>query len=161
MTKRFPLTPAVHFLRKHGLAFDSYLYTYTGLGNVAKDAAAAIGISESELFKTLVFVAGADPLLVLVAAKDRASPRAVSRAIVGHPNVSECSVMDAERYSGYKVGAISPFGTRRQLPVYLDSEALNFERIYVSGGSHGFLVSVPVNGLLSVLNAVTGEFRTG
>jgi Cys-tRNA(Pro) deacylase len=156
----FPSTRAIHFLRQHEVKFNTYLYHYTSSGNVAKDAATALGVSESEVFKTLVFINGASPLLVLIDAGHRAGLHQLSRIIGGGARVVECSPRDAERYTGYKVGGISPFGTRRSMPVYLDSSALDLQQIYVNGGSHGFMVSLFPSEFIRVLNPVIGEFRT-
>jgi Cys-tRNA(Pro) deacylase len=153
----FPSTRAVHLLRKHGIEFQAHLYRYAGLGNVAKDAAAALGIGELEVFKTLVFVAGSRPFLVLVDARYRVQLRELSKT-VGESDIAECSPRDAERYTGYKVGAISPFGSRRPMPICLDSAALCLDRIYVSGGSHGFMISLSVADLLIVLDPRIGSF---
>lgn len=158
VTSTFPSTPAVHFLRKHEVAFEGHLYRYLGLGNVAKDAAAALRIRDSEVFKTLVFSVGSRPMLVLVSAKDRVSSRALGKVIGDGREINECSQRDAERYSGYEVGAISPFGTRRPLPIYLDSAAMDLDRIFVNGGSHGFLVSVSPADLVRVLKPIIGRF---
>jgi Cys-tRNA(Pro) deacylase len=156
----FPSTRAVQLLRKHDVRFERYLYQYNGLGNVAKDAAAALGVAETEVFKTLVFTAEANPLLVLIDAAHRVGPHKLTNVVGQRARVNECSERDAERYTGYKVGGISPFGTRRSMPIYLDSAASAFERIYVNGGSHGFMLSIRVSDLIEVLTPVIADLRS-
>jgi Cys-tRNA(Pro) deacylase len=75
-------------------------------------------------------------------------PHKLSKVVGERARVHECSERDAERYTGYKVGGISPFGTRRSMPVYLDSAASALERLYVNGGSHGFMLSIRVSDLV-------------
>src|SRR2546423_14821968 len=113
MRGNFPSTRAVHFLKQRGVEFAGHIYRYTGVGGVAKEAAAALGLSEADVFKTLVFQTTHEPLLVVVDAGHRVSMHKLSNAVGKREKVVECSARDAERYTGYRVGGISPFGTRR------------------------------------------------
>jgi prolyl-tRNA editing enzyme YbaK/EbsC (Cys-tRNA(Pro) deacylase) len=49
------------------------------------------------------------------------------------------------------VGGTSPFGTRKAMPVCLERSILDLERIYVNGGSRGFLVGMAPQDLVRVL----------
>jgi prolyl-tRNA editing enzyme YbaK/EbsC (Cys-tRNA(Pro) deacylase) len=51
------------------------------------------------------------------------------------------------------VGGISPFGAKRRMQVFIDTGAMQFERIYVNGGSRGFLVSMSPKDLVDALDA--------
>ncbi len=57
------------------------------------------------------------------------------------------------KLTGYKVGGISPLGTRTTLPVYFESSILDLENIYINGGKRGMLVKVEPASLKSELNA--------
>ena len=48
-------------------------------------------------------------------------------------------------------GGTSPFGTRKAMPVYVERTILDLERIYVNGGSRGFLVGLAPRDLARVL----------
>jgi len=39
-------------------------------------------------------------------------------------SVATCSPKDAQRYTGYMVGGISPFGIRRDMPIYIKKTLL-------------------------------------
>jgi Cys-tRNA(Pro) deacylase len=60
----------------------------------------------------------------------------------GVKRVEPCRPDAAQRHSGYQVGGTSPFGTRKQLPVYLERSVLELPKIYVNGGRRGFLVGI-------------------
>ena len=46
------------------------------------------------------------------------------------------------RHSGYLVGGTSPFGTRREMPVYIEETILALPRIAINGGRRGYLVQL-------------------
>jgi Cys-tRNA(Pro) deacylase len=60
----------------------------------------------------------------------------------------------ATRHTGYQVGGISPFGTRTRLPVYVEATILDLPRIFINGGSRGFLLGLAPADLVRVLNPV-------
>jgi prolyl-tRNA editing enzyme YbaK/EbsC (Cys-tRNA(Pro) deacylase) len=49
------------------------------------------------------------------------------------------------------VGGTSPFGTRKQMPVYVEKSILELARIYINGGRRGYLVSMAPSELARVL----------
>jgi Cys-tRNA(Pro) deacylase len=59
----------------------------------------------------------------------------------------------AQRHSGYLVGGTSPFGTRKTMPVYIESTVLDLPRIYINGGRRGFLVQLDPKVCLRLLSA--------
>ena len=49
-------------------------------------------------------------------------------------------VPTAERVTGYRVGGISPFGTRRHLPVVMDQSILCLDRVLINAGQRGSML---------------------
>jgi Cys-tRNA(Pro)/Cys-tRNA(Cys) deacylase len=64
---------------------------------------------------------------------------------------------DAERLTGYLVGGIGPFGTRRALPVLVDASLLRHERIAVNGGGRGVIVELAADELVRLTAATAAE----
>ena len=62
-----------------------------------------------------------------------------------------CKPEVATRHSGYQVGGTSPFGTRKRMPVCVERTVLDLPRMYVNGGSRGFLVGIDPKELVRVL----------
>jgi len=61
---------------------------------------------------------------------------------IGAKTVHICKPEVANRHSGYLVGGTSPFGTRKAMPVFVERTILDLERIFINGGSRGFLVAM-------------------
>lgn len=154
MSHALPSTRALLFLRERKIAFTPQVYEYRPGGKVAQNAALELGLDEERVYKTLVFLVEGAPILALVSAAQRVSLARLGAAAGAKSKAQECSPADAERYTGYQVGGISPFGTRRPMRVFVDELALCHETIYVNGGSHGLLVEVKPEDLTAALEAV-------
>ncbi len=147
-----PSTPATRLLRQQGVAFTEHPYRYEEHGGTAVSAR-ELGVDEHAVVKTLVMEddAGA-PLVVLMHGDREVSTKALARQL-GKRAVQICKPEVAQRHSGYLVGGTSPFGTRKAMPVYVERGILGLERIYINGGSRGFLVGIAPSELVRVLSA--------
>ena len=138
---RLPSTPATRLLREKGVAYTEHPYRYEERGGTAVSAR-ELGVPEHAVVKTLVFEddQGA-PLVVLMHGDREVSTKALARQL-GRKAIQICRPEVANRHSGYQVGGTSPFGTRKAMPVYVERSILALARIYVNGGSRGFLVGI-------------------
>ncbi len=82
-----------------------------------------------------------EPIVVLMHGDREVSLKELARQI-GAKNVSSAEVKDAQRFTGYMVGGISPFGTRRSMPVYAEETILEMPRFYINGGQRGFILEM-------------------
>jgi Cys-tRNA(Pro) deacylase len=151
MSAKAPSTNATRLLRARGVAYTEHLYRYEPRGGT-RVSARALGVSEHAVVKTLIMEDdAAAPLVVLMHGDREVSTRALARAI-GARSVSPCKPEVADRHSGYQVGGTSPLGTRRAMPVYLERTILGLERVFLNGGSRGFLVGVAPQDLVGLLS---------
>jgi len=151
--EKIPNTRAILELRAGDVEFEARLYRYGGTGQVALEAAEGIGAPPEEVFKTLVFLCGEEPVVAVVDALHTVSVAKLGAAFGGGQKATPCQPRDAERLTGYQVGGISPLGQKRQLPTFLDDRALGFERIWINGGSHGLMIRIGVEDLLRLTGA--------
>lgn len=148
-----PVTAAIRVLREAGVAFGEHPYHYEAKGGTAVSAR-ELGVDEQSVVKTLVMEDERQaPLVVLMHGDRQVSTKELARAI-GVKSVSPCSPETAQRHSGYLVGGTSPFGTKKQMPVYLEESILSLPLLYINGGSRGFLVSMEPCELVRVLKPV-------
>ncbi|MFL9873186.1 aminoacyl-tRNA deacylase [Paraburkholderia megapolitana] len=145
-------TPATQFLRRHGVAFGEHPYDYVEHGGTA-ESARQLGVDEHHVVKTLVMEdEHARPLIVLMHGDRTVSTKNLARQI-GAKRVEPCKPEVASRHSGYLIGGTSPFGTRKAMPVYVESTVLELERVLLNGGRRGFLVSIEPVVLTTLLDA--------
>lgn len=146
------LTPATNYLRKQGISYTEHEYTYVDRGGTAASAA-ALGVDEHCVVKTLVMEdAAKKPLVVLMHGDRSVSQKALARAI-GTKSVEPCTPETAQRHSGYQVGGTSPFGLRKPLPIYVEESILALPLVYVNGGGRGYLVGIDPKAFLIPLGA--------
>ena len=136
-----PSTPATRLLREKGVAYTEHPYRYEEKGGT-RVSARELGVDEHAVIKTLVMEdEDRQPLIVLMHGDREVSTKALAR-LLGKKAVQPCKPEVANRHSGYLVGGTSPFGTRKAMPVFIERTILDLERIYLNGGSRGFLVGI-------------------
>jgi Cys-tRNA(Pro) deacylase len=145
-------TPAVAFLKVHGIEFTEHPYEYVEHGG-AQHSAEVLGLDPSTVVKTLVMQdeKGA-PLIVLMHGNRSVSTKNLARQI-GAKSVAPCAPEVANRHSGYLVGGTSPFATRRKMPVYVERTILDLPRICINGGRRGYLVGIAPEVCVRLLGA--------
>jgi Cys-tRNA(Pro) deacylase len=148
--EKTPVTAAVRALRAAGVRFSDHLYDYQEKGGTAVSSR-ELGVDEHCVIKTLVMEDDAkQPLLVLMHGDRQVSTKELARQI-GARAVEPCRPEVAQKHTGYLVGGTSPFGTRRQLPVYVEESILSLPVIYINGGKRGYLVGLTPGDLERVL----------
>ncbi len=156
---RHPVTRAIHVLRRHRVDYVPHLYDYVPRGGT-RASSEALGVDEHAVVKTLVFEDDTRaPLLVLMHGDQQVSTKALAR-VLGVKRVAPCEPATADRHSGYQVGGTSPFGTRRPMPVVMQSTIADLPRMYVNGGSRGFLVELDPADAIRVLGPKLADVAT-
>jgi Cys-tRNA(Pro) deacylase len=134
-------TPATAWLKSHGVAFTEHLYPYLAHGG-AQHSAQVLGLDPFAVIKTLIMQdERAQPLAVLMHGNRTVSTKNLARQI-GVKSVEPCQPEVANRHSGYFVGGTSPFGLKRDMPVWVEATVLGLPAIWINGGRRGFLVGL-------------------
>lgn len=148
-----PVTAAIRQLRAARIDFSEHLYQYEEKGGTAVSAR-ELGLDEHAVIKTLVMEdEGKNPLVVLMHGDCQVSTKELARTM-GVKLITPCSPETANRHSGYLVGGTSPFGMKKQLPVYMEESIALLPKIYLNGGKRGFLVGLAPADVVRVLRPV-------
>ncbi|BDU68665.1 Cys-tRNA(Pro)/Cys-tRNA(Cys) deacylase [Geothrix oryzae] len=145
-----PSTNATRLLRQAGIAYTEHLYRYEEHGGTAVSAR-ELGVDEHAVIKTLVMEdERAAPLIILMHGDREVSTKELARQISAKA-VQPCKPEVANRHSGYLVGGTSPLGTKKAMPIHAEATIFDLDRIYLNGGSRGFLVGLNPKDLDKVL----------
>ena len=145
-----PSTNATRMLKQAGVAYTEHLYRYEEKGGTAVSAR-ELGVPEHAVIKTLVMEddKGA-PFIILMHGDREVSTKELARQI-GAKSVQPCKPEVANKHSGYLVGGTSPLGTKKAMPIHAEATIFELDRIYLNGGSRGFLVGLAPKDMRKIL----------
>ena len=116
----------------------------------AEQAAAAVGTTVGRIVKSLVFMAGQEPILALVSGANRLDMERLA-AHLGRP-VRRASADEVREATGFGIGGVPPVGHTRPLTVFIDRDLVAYDVVYAAAGtSHAVFPITPAD-----LQRVTG-----
>lgn len=134
------MTPAINAAKQAKIDFVIHEYQHNpSAESFGEEAAQALGLDESLVFKTLLVGLTGHKSALAVAVlpvSHRLSLKHIAKAL-GAKKAEMADPKLAERTTGYVVGGISPLGQKKALPTVIDASAQAFARINVSGGRRG------------------------
>ncbi len=135
-------TAATLALTKAGVTYTAFPYEYDpDAPRIGLQAAEALGRDPAQVFKTLMAEVDGKPVCVVVPSDAEVSMKKLAAAFGGKSG-SMMKPVDAERLTGFKVGGISPFGQRKQVPTAIDETAELYDEVLINGGQRGLLVGL-------------------
>jgi Cys-tRNA(Pro)/Cys-tRNA(Cys) deacylase len=142
-------------LERAGVPFTPHVYEHHETAtNFGEEAAAALGLREEQVFKTLVVSVDGALAVAIVPVANRLDLKAIASALGGKKATLADPAL-AEKRTGYVVGGISPVGQRSRIRTVLDESATGYPTIFVSGGRRGFDIEIAPDDLLTVTEATT------
>ena len=148
-------TPATAALTAAGVPFVLHPYTHDpSAASYGVEAAEALGIDPSRVFKTLVVDVEGRLAVGIVPVSGTLDLKAMAMAL-GAKKATMADPAAAQRRTGYVLGGISPLGQRQPSPTVLDSSALGLETLLVSGGRRGLDIELAPADLVRLTDAVT------
>jgi len=148
--EKIPVTPALLAMKKQEVAFILRPYRYEEHGGT-RVSARELGVDEHLVIKTLIMEDDRSvPLIILMHGDRQVSTKTLAR-ILGVKSVSPCDPRTAERHTGYRVGGTSPFGTKKQIRIFMEEGIAALPRILINAGSRGLLAEMTPAELIRVL----------
>ena len=136
------MTPAINLVKKMKIAHTVHEYNHdTNCSAYGSEAADKLGISEFQVFKTLVvqldqhLAVAVIPVARQLSLKEMAKACQSKKALMANPN-------DVARSTGYVLGGVSPLGQKKSLTTVIDVSANEFTSIYISAGRRGLEIEL-------------------
>ena len=114
------------------------------------DAAIAMGCQESEIAKSIVFVADGDPVVCVASGQHRVDTEKVADAL-DVAEVRQAAAEEVRAATGFAIGGVPPFG--HDLPVLFDEQLLRHERVWAAAGDPHSLFCVNPRELADCIGA--------
>ncbi|MCK5743049.1 MAG: Cys-tRNA(Pro) deacylase [Chlorobi bacterium] len=146
---KIPVTPAIRVLRAKKIDFEAHIYDYNEKGGT-KQTADELNVDEHAVIKTLIMdIDDGKTIVVLMHGDKEVSTKELGR-IIGSKTVVPCDAAKAQKQTGYQFGGTSPFGTKKEMPVYSEESIFALDKIYINGGKRGFIVEISPQALEEV-----------
>ncbi|MDO5747718.1 MAG: Cys-tRNA(Pro) deacylase [Actinomycetaceae bacterium] len=160
MAKKSGATAALKVLDKAGIDYiiRRYVHDPSSPLGYGREAAQALHMDPSTIFKTLMVAVDGQPTVVIVPVDSRVSLKNLARACSAK-NARMISPDDAQRLTGYIVGGISPLGQKKKFPTVIDVSAKELSRINISGGRRGLDVELAVSDLAALTEADFADIK--
>jgi len=133
----------------------SYRVVEYGAVTSIEEAARKRGVTLDKVMKSLVVRIGEAEYVMVIVPGDRVIDWPKLRSILGRSRMALASVDEALEVTGYPRGAITPFGSKRSLPVICDASVTG--EISRGGGPHGVSIHLAVSDFVSVTKAVVED----
>ncbi len=127
----------------------------------AESVARKVGLPSEQVFKTLV--ARGDKtgvLMTCIPGNTELDLKAIAE-VSGNKKVEMVHVKEIQQLTGYIRGGVSPIGTKKQYPIFLDRSAMGFPIISISAGARGSQIFISPGDLIKVLNMRVCEIARG
>lgn len=150
-------TPATLALDKAGVAFTLHEYGYDPQAErIGLQAAQALGVPPERLLKTLMAKAGGEVVCVLMPSDREVSLKKLAAA-AGVKDAAMLPAAEAERFTGYRVGGISPFGQKKRARMFVEAGVLAHDTVLLNGGRRGLQIELKPADLVRLLGATPTE----
>jgi Cys-tRNA(Pro)/Cys-tRNA(Cys) deacylase len=118
----------------------------------AESVAKKVGLPLEQVFKTLV-VRGDKTGVLMACIPGHAELDLKAIAMVsGNKKVEMIHVKEIQQLTGYIRGGVSPIGTKKRYPIFLDESAMKFPFISISAGARGSQIFISPGDLTKVLD---------
>ncbi len=115
----------------------------------AADAAAALGVLQAQIAKTLVFLADGAPVVVVMGGDDRVDTAALGAALDG-ATIGRADADAVRAGTGFAIGGVSPAGLPGDLTVLVDRSLAEVGQIWAAAGTPKSVYRTSFGELLSV-----------
>jgi Cys-tRNA(Pro)/Cys-tRNA(Cys) deacylase len=145
-------TNAARFLESLNIDYKLCEYEIDELDLSAESVAKKVNLPPGQVFKTLV--ARGDKtgvLMVCIPGNSELDLKAMA-TVSGNKKVEMVHVKEIQQLTGYIRGGVSPIGTKKHYPTFLDESAMKFPFISISAGARGSQIFISSGDLIELLN---------
>lgn len=121
----------------------------------AEEAAAAVGCTVGQIVKSLVFTVDGRPILALVSGVNRVDTGLL--ATVAGGQIARANADAVREATGFSIGGVPPVGHATPLSTYLDSDLLQYERIWAAAGTPNAVFAITPEDLQRITGATVAD----
>lgn len=150
-------TNAIRILETLKIPYEAKAYDDDGEHPLAKGAAnrtaEKLGIDPATVYKTIVMRTDTKELCVFLQSSLHEINLKKARNAVGCKEINPIKPEELLSATGYVRGGCSPLGMKKKLRTFIDSSAMNLEKLHISAGIRGMQLSLAPADLVKACNA--------
>jgi prolyl-tRNA editing enzyme YbaK/EbsC (Cys-tRNA(Pro) deacylase) len=132
-------------LEQRGLQIE--VRTLSDSARTAALAAAALDVEVGQIVKSLVFLSGDEPVLVLCAGDRRVDAERLGLSPAPADRVREVT--------GFSIGGVPPLGHEGELPTAIDESLRRFDVVWAAAGTPNDVFSIQAEALIHAIPGAT------
>lgn len=150
-------TNAIRILETLKIPYEAKAYDDDGEHPLAKGAAnrtaEKLGIDPATVYKTIIMRTDTKELCVFLQSSLHEINLKKARNAVGCKEINPIKPEELLSATGYVRGGCSPLGMKKKLRTFIDSSAMNLEKLHISAGIRGMQLSLAPADLVKACNA--------
>lgn len=144
-------------LRAAGVSID--IQEFGASTRTAQEAAAGVGTTVGRIVKSLVFVAGDQPVLALVSGSNRLDLQKLG-VLIG-ASVRKADATFVRKATGDAIGGVPPVGFPSPIPTYVDRDLLQYDTVWAAAGTPRHVFSIAPAELVRLTGGIVADFSAG
>lgn len=154
-------TNAIRILETLKIPYEAKAYDDDGEHPLAKGAAnrtaEKLGIDPATVYKTIVMRTETKELCVFLQSSLHEINLKKARNAAGCKEINPIKPEELLSSTGYVRGGCSPLGMKKKLRTFIDSSAMNLEKIHISAGVRGMQLSLAPADLVKACDATVTD----
>ena len=157
IVRKIKKTNAARILDKLGIDYEIKTYEVDESDLSAVHVAQVVGMDISTVFKTLVTRGDkTGVIMAVIGGGEEINLKLLAKAS-GNKSVEMIALKELFPLTGYVRGGCSPLGAKKNYPVFIDSKALEQEKISISAGQRGMQIILSPKDLITAANATVAN----
>jgi len=133
------------FIQEHNLPIELIILNKSTA--TSELAAKALKCDISQIAKSILIICN-EPIIVVISGDKKVNLKKLSNILNCKARIAKPE--EVEKYTGFKVGGVPPFGFNKSIRIFLDKSLERFDFVYAAGGETNAIIKVPVNILKSI-----------
>lgn len=147
--RRMSIEKVREYLRQYGK--DGGVIEFDQSSATVREAAADLGTEEGRIAKSMSFLIGGSPAIIVLAGDGRIDNRKFKDTF--HEKARMIAPEDVEAMTGHPVGGVCPFAINEGVTVYIDVSVKRFDTVFPAAGTPSSAIELTPEELFRISKA--------
>lgn len=130
--------------------YEIEVFEFAESTETAEDAARTVGVEVGQIAKTILFLVGEEPVLVVTSGDVKVSQSRLKKHLGVSGRVRLPDAAATLEITGFPPGGVCPFALKNPLRILIDMSMKRFPVVYIAAGSPRSAAPVTVSQLLAI-----------